>query len=125
MKVATLVDHLFRTRLHPDGREYTHREVAAALDQRLTPSHLGKLRSGQIDNPKRDTIILLCQFFQVPASFFFPELEPETPITDTLRNFPPEVQEVLGAFLLALGHVWPTSPAPPQVALPEAQEGGE
>jgi transcriptional regulator with XRE-family HTH domain len=72
--VADLIDELFHTHRKPGGREYTHKEVCEAIGT-LTPSHLSKLRNGQITNPGRDVLLSLCQFFRVPASYFFPELE--------------------------------------------------
>ncbi|MBM7846671.1 helix-turn-helix domain-containing protein [Herpetosiphon giganteus] len=72
--VAELIDNLFRTHRKPNGREYTHKEVCEAIGT-LSPSHLSKLRNGTITNPGRDVLLSLCQFFRVPSSFFFPELE--------------------------------------------------
>lgn len=72
--VAELVNHLFETRRKPDGIKYSNREVAAATQGVIDPTHLGKLRAGKIPNPGRETLLNLCRFFKVPPSYFFPEL---------------------------------------------------
>jgi transcriptional regulator with XRE-family HTH domain len=41
---------------------------------------LSRLRSGQVKSPGRDVLLGLCQYFKVPPSYFFPELE--SPITE-------------------------------------------
>jgi transcriptional regulator with XRE-family HTH domain len=73
--MADLIDDLFRSHRKPNGREYSHVEVCQALGGAIEPSHLGKLRNGTIQNPKRDTMIALCRFFQVSPTYFFPELD--------------------------------------------------
>jgi transcriptional regulator with XRE-family HTH domain len=72
--VAELINDLFRTHRRADGREYTHKDVSVALGGLVEPSHLSKLRTGKITNPSRETLLALCNFFQVPSSYFFPEL---------------------------------------------------
>ena len=83
--IAQLIDDLLYTHRKPDGREYTYKEIAEALDRRVEPSHLSKLRTGKITNPGRETLLDLCRFFQIPPSYFFPELDilPKPPITST------------------------------------------
>jgi transcriptional regulator with XRE-family HTH domain len=113
--VAELIDDLFRTHRKPNGREYSHVEVCAALNGAIEPSHLGKLRNGTIKNPKRDTLMALCRFFKVQPSYFFPELqlpggseeqEPgqEDPISAALRllDLAPDAKKKLEEFLRAL-----------------------
>jgi len=73
--IAALVDHLFRTRRRPDGKEYSSQDVENATEKRLTASAVRKLRDGKSRNPSRETLMELCFFFKVPASYFFPELE--------------------------------------------------
>lgn len=73
--VAQLIDDLLYTHRKPDGREYTYKEIAEALGGRVEPSHLSKLRTGKITNPGRETLLDLCRFFQIPPSYFFPELD--------------------------------------------------
>ncbi len=82
--VVRVVDELFRTQLHPEGREWRYSEVAAAVNSRylhlldgnpLHPTHVSKLRLGDIREPGRRTLLALCAFFQVPITRFFPELD--------------------------------------------------
>ena len=89
--VAELIDHLFKTYRHPSGREYTYAEVSRALNEELDPTTIGKLRQGSIKNPGRNALLLLCMFFQVPASYFFPELEPPTESDDAPRSLDAEI----------------------------------
>jgi transcriptional regulator with XRE-family HTH domain len=70
-----LVDRLFKTRRHPSGREYTYFEVSLLMRGAIQPPHLHALRRGNSDTPTRKTILALCQFFGVPAAYFFPELD--------------------------------------------------
>jgi transcriptional regulator with XRE-family HTH domain len=73
--VAELVDDLFRAYRKSNGREYGYTEIARTLDGTVDPSHISKVRYGQILNPGRDLLLGLCTFFKVPGSYFFPELE--------------------------------------------------
>ncbi|MDP9310471.1 MAG: helix-turn-helix domain-containing protein, partial [Chloroflexota bacterium] len=82
--VAELVDRLFKTHRRPDGREYTYHEVADALGGAIDSTSLSKLRSGAITNPGRRSLLLLCQFFHVPAAYFFPELDVLAPQDTTI-----------------------------------------
>src|SRR6188768_2513129 len=72
---ADLVDALFLTHRRPDGKEYTYQEVSNGINGELDPSYITKVRKGIIKNPGRDALKLLCFFFHVPASYFFPELD--------------------------------------------------
>ena len=83
--VAELVNDLFDTHRKPDGREYSVHEVARGINGQLTGSYIAKLRRGEVKNPGRNALLLLCQFFDVPSSYFFPELDPPT-ITDEELN---------------------------------------
>ena len=73
--IAELVDALFETHLRPDGKKYTYQEVSDGINGELEPSYINKVRKGIIKNPGRDALKLLCLFFHVPASYFFPELD--------------------------------------------------
>jgi len=77
--VADLIDNLFRTCLKEDGQQYSMNEVATGIERlgfgTLTASYIAKLRRGDIVNPGRDVLMKLCLFFNVPGSYFFPELE--------------------------------------------------
>lgn len=98
LSVADLVDALFKANTKADGREFSHNEVAIALRERygkpIDPSYLGKIRSGQIKNPGREALLMLCQFFKVPASYFFPELQTSTSDEDRTRT---QLREALRA----------------------------
>lgn len=87
--VAELVDALFTSNTKPDGREFTYTEVAAALREQygkpVDSSHFGKIRAGLVKNPSRETLLMLCQFFKVPAAYFFPELERDMPNEERIR----------------------------------------
>jgi transcriptional regulator with XRE-family HTH domain len=113
---AQLVDDLFKEHRKPDGQEYSYQEVSKALEGELDASYIAKVRRGVIKNPGRDALMLLCRFFRVPASYFFPELDdlalPEETIDKThmdlirvgLRSmdFTPEVQDYLEGIITAL-----------------------
>lgn len=73
-----LLNQLFHMRRRPDGKEYSLHEVSAQLNGQLSPGYLAKLRQGTSANPSRTTLLLLCQFFKVPAAYFFPELDEGT-----------------------------------------------
>jgi transcriptional regulator with XRE-family HTH domain len=73
-----LLKRLFATHRWPNGKEYSVHEVAAHLNEQLSPGYLAKLRHGTSSNPSRTTLLLLCQFFQVPSAYFFPELDEVT-----------------------------------------------
>jgi transcriptional regulator with XRE-family HTH domain len=107
VNVSELVDQLFKRYRRPDGKEYTYQEVSTALGGEIDISTISKIRSGVISNPGRKALLLLCQFFQIPASYFFPELEmfaprdttptPEQQLEAAFRSmgFPADVQEHL------------------------------
>jgi transcriptional regulator with XRE-family HTH domain len=113
--IAELVNDLFRTHRKPDGREYTSSDVSRALNGELDPTYIAKLRRGGIPNPGRNTLLLLCRFFGVAPSYFFPELDgpqPSDPISeaqeDPLRiglrttNLDPDVQMKLEQLIRAM-----------------------
>lgn len=114
--VTELINDLFDQHRRPDGREYTYMEVSMALDGAIEPGHLSKLRTGRITNPGRETLLALCKFFKIPASYFFPELDeatpcdsvaaPEDPLHIALRSVgidDPEVQAKLEDLIRAMG----------------------
>lgn len=87
--VADLVDALFKSNTRSDGREFSYNEIATTMRERsgrpVDPSHIGKIRAGLVKNPSRETLLMLCQFFKVPASYFFPELETDAPDEERIR----------------------------------------
>jgi transcriptional regulator with XRE-family HTH domain len=77
--IAVLVNHLFRDYRHPDGREYTHKEVEegitkAAGRKLIDASYLSKLRTGMLKKPSILAVEALCHFFPVDVSYFFPSV---------------------------------------------------
>jgi transcriptional regulator with XRE-family HTH domain len=105
-----MVDRLFQTHRKPDGSEYSSQEVSRLLKQRydeeIDGSYIAKVRRGQIKNPGRDALKQLCLFFEVPASYFFPELAglepanaPEPNIASLFRRLPSHVQDRVEALI--------------------------
>ena len=84
--LAERIDHLFRNQLSPRGREYTYREVAAAVTGQdgttFSPAYLWQLRTGAKDNPTMRHLEALARFFQVSPSYFFDEELTDFPETD-------------------------------------------
>lgn len=71
--LAQRLDHLFRTVRRPDGREFSHREVAEAItaaDEPISHSYIGQLRTGDKDNPTIKHLRALARFFGVPVEYF-------------------------------------------------------
>ena len=84
--LAERIDHLFRNQLSPRGREYTYREVAAAVSGQdgttFSPAYLWQLRTGAKDNPTMRHLEALARFFQVAPSYFFDDDLTEFPDTE-------------------------------------------
>ena len=80
------IDRLFRNQLSPRGREYTYREVAAAVTGQngttFSPAYLWQLRTGAKDNPTMRHLEALARFFQVSPSYFFDDELTEFPDAD-------------------------------------------
>ena len=72
--MAELLDRLFKVRRHPSGREYSLREVAAAMHGEVSRETIHAIRNGTNKNPTRTTLLALCVFFEVSSSYFFPEI---------------------------------------------------
>jgi transcriptional regulator with XRE-family HTH domain len=88
--VARVLNDLFATHRHPEGREWMNKEVAQYINSthahllrgsRVDPSHISKMRSGEIRDPGRRTLLAICAFFGVSPTVFFPELAPADPLT--------------------------------------------
>jgi transcriptional regulator with XRE-family HTH domain len=89
--LADRIDRLFRTHPSPRGREYTYREVAAAISgaagarrdgETISAAYLWGLRTGAKDNPTMKHLQALARFFQVSPAYFFDEELTEFPETD-------------------------------------------
>jgi transcriptional regulator with XRE-family HTH domain len=74
--LAEKIDHLF-TVVHPPKGEYTHEQVARAIEAAGGPTvsatYLWQLRKGMRDNPTKKHLEALSSFFSVPPSYFFDE----------------------------------------------------
>ena len=78
VSLADRLDHLFTSVRHPDGREYSHREVAEAVSTdgaaegvSISHSYIGMLRKGERDNPTVKHLEGIARFFGVPVAYFF------------------------------------------------------
>ena len=69
--VSHKIDHLFRSVLRSDGREFTYEDVERGTDGRVSRSYVWKLRHGRNSNPSLDVIEALAVFFSVPPEYFF------------------------------------------------------
>ncbi len=87
--LAERIDCLFRTHPSPRGREYSYREVAAAisrgdgrLGETISAAYIWGLRTGAKDNPTMRHLQALARFFQVSPAYFFDEELTEFPETE-------------------------------------------
>jgi transcriptional regulator with XRE-family HTH domain len=85
--LAEKINHLF-TVVHPPGREYTHEQVATAIEESggptISATYLWQLRTGKRDNPTMRHLEALSGFFGVPPSYFFDE-DTATRVDDQLE----------------------------------------
>ena len=80
--VTELINQLFETHLHPtENRKYMTIEVALMTEGIIKQPHMHRLRSGEIKNPTRETLLALCKVFRVSPVYFFPELDNEIDLT--------------------------------------------
>jgi transcriptional regulator with XRE-family HTH domain len=72
--LAEKLNHLF-TVVHPAKGEYTHEQVAKAIEARGGPTvsatYVWQLRKGIRDNPTKRHMEALAGFFGVPPAYFF------------------------------------------------------
>src|SRR5215471_20003487 len=80
---ATLLNHLFATRLTPEGRPYTLTEVAKATG--LSVPYLSILRKGTISAVPVQRAAALARFFHVPLDYFSQEGPPVDTMDDLAR----------------------------------------
>lgn len=92
---ATLLNHLFATRLAPGGRPYTLTEVARGTGMSLP--YLSILRKGMIAKVPFQRVATLAKFFHVPLDYFDQEGAPvdmvDTLVQDALAK--PLVRDVV------------------------------
>jgi ESX-1-secreted protein regulator len=114
--LAQKLEHLFRT-VHPRGREYSNNEVADAVG--VSGTYIGQLRKGLRDNPTKDTIEGIAEFFRVDPAYFFDDDVTDqwdkrlqllvrlrdagaTNVAARLVGLPPDMLEVADTFLQQL-----------------------
>ncbi len=92
---AVLLNHLFATRLTPEGRPYTLTEVAKATG--LSVPYLSILRKGTISAVPVQRAAALARFFHVPLDYFSQEGPPVDTMDDLAREAlaKPLVREVM------------------------------
>lgn len=83
-QIAVLLNHLFKTRLSPEGRPYTLTEVAQGTG--LSVPYLSILRKGTIASVQFERIEALARFFHVPLDYFSQEAAPVDTMDDLLRD---------------------------------------
>jgi transcriptional regulator with XRE-family HTH domain len=81
---ATLLNHLFATRLTPEGRPYTLTEVSKATG--LSVPYLSYLRKGTINAVPVQRAAALARFFHVPLDYFRQEGPPVDTMDDLVRE---------------------------------------
>src|SRR6266566_3280802 len=81
---AVLLNHLFATRLHPEGRPYTLTEVSKATG--LSVPYLSILRKGTIGAVSLHRAATLARFFRVPLDYFSQEGPPVDTMDDLVRE---------------------------------------
>lgn len=77
--LSELVNELFRRHRHPDGREYTHKEVEEGIikiagKKLIDASYISKIRTNQVKKPSILAVEALCHFFPVDTDYFFPSI---------------------------------------------------
>jgi transcriptional regulator with XRE-family HTH domain len=74
LTLADKLNHLFAT-VHPAQGEYTHEQVATAIEQAggptISATYVWQLRRGLRDNPTKHHMEALARFFGVPPAYFF------------------------------------------------------
>lgn len=87
---SALLNYLFATRLSPQGRPYTLREVSDVTGGKLSIAYLSLLRTGKIVMPPADRVELLADFFGVSVGYFtgkhVASEAPNLPRDDDLRD---------------------------------------
>jgi transcriptional regulator with XRE-family HTH domain len=81
---ATLLNHLFATRLSPEGRPYTLTEVSKATG--MSVPYLSILRKGTIGAVSFQRVEALARFFHVPLEYFSQEGPPVDTMDELVRE---------------------------------------
>lgn len=74
------LNYLFETKTKPNGKPYTYQEVSDATG--LATSYLWKLRHGESESPRKDTVAALAKFFDVEPSYF----QDDAPLNQTITE---------------------------------------
>ena len=83
-EVAAVLNHLFETRLSPEGLPYTLTEVAKGTG--LSVPYLSILRKGSIGSVQFERIEALARFFNVGLDYFSQTGPPEDTMDDLIRD---------------------------------------
>jgi transcriptional regulator with XRE-family HTH domain len=83
-QVADVLNHLFETRLSPEGRPYTLTEVAKGTG--LSVPYLSILRKGTISSVQFERIEALARFFHVSLDYFSRDAPPVDSMDDLIRD---------------------------------------
>src|SRR5690348_10629257 len=62
------LNHLFTTRMDPEGKPYSVRGVAEATG--ISATYVSNMRTGKVGLPGLDKLEALASFFGVPVSYF-------------------------------------------------------
>jgi transcriptional regulator with XRE-family HTH domain len=81
---AALLNHLFTTRLAPEGRPYTLTEVSKATG--MSVPYLSILRKGTISAVAFQRVAALARFFHVPLDYFSQEGPPVDTMDALVRD---------------------------------------
>lgn len=76
-RFAGLLNHLFDTYRHPQGREYSLREISERSGGKLTTAYISLLRKGGVANPPADRVQALADAFGVDVRYFTGQQVPE------------------------------------------------
>lgn len=83
--LADRLNLLFQT-IHPGGRgPFTNKEVAVAIRERggsISDVYLWQLRTGRRDNPSRQCLQELADFFEIDPAYFFDDRRAEDIVRD-------------------------------------------
>lgn len=81
---AALLNHLWETRLAPEGRPYTLTEVSKATG--MSVPYLSILRKGNIGAVSLQRADALARFFHVPLGYFSQQSPPVDPLDEPVRE---------------------------------------
>lgn len=95
-----LLNYLFATKVKPGGKRYTLRDVADATG--ISIAFLSEARRGNKENPPKEFIEALADFFEVPPAYFF------GPLPEDIATIQAAIQEAfvkpsIGRILLRAG----------------------